>query len=107
MLGLLRQLEWIGKGDGWVGFGDTHKFVVFGDALGATHGTGFDLASAETDDEVRDGGVFGFAGTVRDDGSETISFGEIDRFDGFCERADLVDFNEDRVAGSFVDGFLE
>ena len=54
-----------------------------------------------------DGDVFGFAGAVAHDDAEIIFLGELDGFDGFGERADLVGLDEDGVAGSFFDSFLE
>ena len=42
-------------------FFDAEELVVFGDAVGAAGGAGFDLAGAGADGEVGDEGVFGFA----------------------------------------------
>ena len=103
----MQGLEGVSEREGGIGFGDAEEFVVFGDAVGAGHGASFDLAGAEADDEVGDGGVFGFARAVGDDGGEAVLFGEVDGADCFGEGADLVDFDEDRVAGFFVDSFLE
>src|SRR6266404_2593611 len=49
-------------------FLDAKELVVFGDAVGAAGGAGFDLAGGGGDGKVGDEGVFGFAGAVRNDG---------------------------------------
>jgi len=53
-------------GEDWVlkRFGDAEELVIFGYAVGAAERAGFDLAGAQTDCQVGDGGVFGFAGAV-------------------------------------------
>ena len=48
-------------------FFDAEELVVFGDAVGAGGGAGFDLAGACAYGEVGDKGVFGFAAAVADD----------------------------------------
>lgn len=45
-------------------FLDTEELVVLGDAVGAAHGTGFDLSAVGGDGDVGDGGILGFAGAV-------------------------------------------
>jgi len=47
---------------------DAKELIVFGDAVGAAGGAGFDLAGGGGDGEIGDEGVLGFAGTMRDDG---------------------------------------
>lgn len=54
-----------------------------------------------------DGGVFGFARTVRNDSGKATPFGEFDGFNTFRDGADLVNFNQDGIAGFFVDSSLE
>src|ERR1044071_5084863 len=47
---------------------DAEQLIVFGDAVGAAEGPGFDLAGIGGHGDVRDGGVLGFAGSMADDG---------------------------------------
>src|SRR3546814_20833192 len=57
--------------------------------------------------DVGDGGVLGFAGAMRDHRRVVGRVGHGDRFQGFGERADLVDLDQDRVAHAALDAFLE
>ena len=84
-------------------FFDAQQLVVLGDAVGAGGGAGFDLAGAGGDGEVGDEGVFGFAGAVGDDGGVAVAAGQVDGFEGFADRADLVDFDQDGVGDSLLD----
>ena len=63
---LLDEFEVFAEVLGLVGEGlfDAHKLVVFADAVGAAGAAGLDEAGVESDDEVGDGGVLGFAGAV-------------------------------------------
>ena len=49
-------------------FFDAEELVVFGHAVGAGGGAGFDLAAVGGDGDVGDGGVFGFAAAMGEDG---------------------------------------
>ena len=79
-------------------FLDAEELVVFGDAVGAAEGAGLDLAGVGGHGEVGDGGVLGLAGAVADDRGVAVLAGQLDGVEGLGEGADLVDFDEDRVA---------
>src|SRR5271168_1579982 len=85
------------------GFFDAEELVVFGDAVGAGGGAGFDLAGAHGDYEIGEEGVFGFAAAVGDDGGVIGFAGHFDGFDGFADGADLIELDEDGVADAFGD----
>ena len=70
----MREQELAEQGSAWETGGgaefffDAQELVVFGDAVGAAGGAGFDLAGAGGYGEIGDEGVFGFAGAVGNDG---------------------------------------
>ncbi len=107
--GILAFVPELGAVDGAVAefFFDAEELVVFGDAVAAGGGAGFDLAAVGGDGDVGDGGVFGFAGAVGEDRGVAVAHGELDGFEGFGEGADLVDLHEDGVGGFGFDAFLE
>ena len=88
-------------------FFDAEKLVVLGDAVGTAGGAGLDLAGGGGDGEVGDEGVFGFAGTVGDDGVVAGFAGELDGVDGFGDAANLIEFDENSIGDSFVDAARE
>ena len=76
-------------------FFDAEELVVFGDAIGAGGGAGFDLAGARAYGEIGDEGVFGFAAAVANDERCSRSDGRVRWLRGLeYDGADLVDFNE-------------
>src|SRR5688572_6652859 len=87
--------------------GDAEELVVLGDAVAARGGAGLDLAGVGRDGEVGDEGVFGLAGAVRDDRGVAGVLGGADRVEGFGERPDLVDLDQDRVGDAAGDAALE
>src|SRR5690606_38308607 len=70
-------------------FFDAQQLVVLGNAIGTAQGAGLDLASGGGNRQVGDGGVFGFAGTVRNHRRVTGGLGHLDGVEGFCQTADL------------------
>ena len=86
---------------------NAQELVVLGDAVGAAHGTGLDLAGVRRDGDVGDRGVLGFAGAVRGDGRVAGAVGHLDGVERLGERADLVDLDEDRVGGAELDALFE
>lgn len=82
-------LEVVEGFDAWVFGGiaklffDAEELVVFGNTIGSGHGTSLDLAGVESNDEVSDGGIFGFTGTVGDDAGPAISHGTLAGIKGF------------------------
>lgn len=87
-------------------FLDFEEAVVFGRAVGAAEGAGFDLAATVGHGQVGDGGVFGFPAAVGHDGSKVIGLGEVDGFYGFGEGANLVGLDEDGIGDRGVDPAL-
>src|SRR5271156_2571492 len=85
------------------GFLDAEELVVFGDAVGAGGGAGFNLAGAHSDDEIGEEGVFGFAAAMGDDGGVIGFAGHFYGFDGFTHGADLIELDEDGVADALGD----
>ena len=88
-------------------FFDAQQLVVFGEAVGAREGAGFDLSGVGADGEVGDEAVVGFAAAVRDDGAVAVGEGEADSAEGFAEAADLVGFDEDGVGDLLLDAALK
>src|SRR5690606_15121251 len=83
------------------------QLVVLGHAIAAAQRAGLDLGRGGGNGDVGDGGVFGFAGTMRNDGRIVGVVGHGDGFQGFGQSADLVDLDQDRVGGSGLDALLE
>ena len=88
-------------------FLDTEELVVFRDAVGAAEGTGLDLATVGRNRDISDGGVFGFTGTVGEDGGIAGFLGHFNRVEGLGEGTDLIDLNKDGVGGFGFDALLE
>ncbi len=61
---------------------DAHQLVVFADTVGAAGGAGLDLAGAERDGEVGDGGVLGFTGAVLHHGGVVVALRELHGVNG-------------------------
>src|ERR1700722_15562597 len=81
------------------------RFAAIGCIWGC--GAGFDLAGAGSNCEVGDECVFSFAGAVRNYRGVAVAAGEIDGVQSFADRADLVDFDQDRVGHVLVDSLLQ
>src|ERR1035437_6528839 len=77
--------------------------VVLGDAFASAHGTGLDLPTAHGYDEVRDESILGFTRAVRNNETPTRFAAQMDGVNGFADRANLVEFNQGRIAGSLSD----
>src|SRR5438128_1389698 len=65
-------------------FFNSQELVVFGDAIAAGGGAGFDLAAVGGDGEIGDGGVLGFAGAMREDRAVAVANGEVDGGESFA-----------------------
>ena len=86
---------------------DAEDLVELGKALGTGWGTGLDLAGAETNDDVGDGDVLGFAGAVGDHDTPVGGVRVLGGLDRLGEGTDLVDLEEEGVAGLELDGLLD
>src|SRR5713226_1357295 len=84
-------------------FFDAKELIVFGNAVGAAGGAGFDLAGGGGDGEIGDEGVLGFAGAMGNDGVVAGFACQFDGVDGFGDAADLVQLDENGVGDAFVD----
>ncbi len=86
---------------------DAEQAVVFRDALAAAERTGFDLTGTGGDGKIRDRRVFGFARSVADYRAIAVTHTEIDRLQGFRQRTDLIDLDQDRVRRVFINPRLQ
>src|SRR3954469_5992297 len=86
---------------------DPQKLVVFGHAVGARGGAGLDLPRVHGDSQVGDRGVFRLAAAMAGNAGVAIPMGQMNRRDGFGERADLVHFDQNAVGDAFVDSPLQ
>ena len=86
---------------------DAQELVVFRHAVGSAQTAGLDLAAIGRHSNVGDGRVLGFAGTMRDDGGVSVSFGQFDAIKRLGERADLVQFDENRIGHAHFDAFAQ
>ena len=86
---------------------DTQESVVLGNTLAARRSTSLDLAGAEGNDEVGDDGVLGLARAVRDHDAPAVRLRELRGLNGLRDRADLVDLEQETVAGLLLDGGLD
>src|SRR5579884_3887655 len=78
------------------------QLVVFGDPVRAACRAGLDLSGLEADREVGDEGVFGFAGTMRNDRGISVPPGQVDSVNRFRNSPDLVQLNEDGIGHALV-----
>src|SRR5687767_6974182 len=71
-------------------FLDAKQLVVFGGPIAAARRPGLDLAGGDPDGEVRDRGVLGFAGTMRNDRGVAGIARDRDGVERFGHRTDLI-----------------
>ena len=76
---------------------DAHQLIVFGGAVAAGQAAGLDLPAVGSDGEIGDGGVFGLAGAVADDGAPAGAMRDFDRFKRLGQGADLVELDQYRI----------
>ena len=77
---------------------NAQQLVVLCNTLGTAGSTGLDLAGVQRHGQIGNGGVLGLTGAVRADGGVTGLVSHLDGFQSFGNRADLVQFDQDRVA---------
>ena len=77
--------------------------VVFGGPFSTTWRTGFDIARLQANCQIRDGRIIRFSGTVRQNRAVPGVLCHLDHLHRLCQCADLVWFDEDRVAESLTD----
>jgi hypothetical protein len=81
------------------------SWLYLASAIGTRQRTGLDLHRISGHRDVGDGGVFGFAGAVRDHRGVARALGHLDGGEGFGQRADLVDLDQDGVGDALADAF--
>ena len=86
---------------------DLQKAVVFRDALAAAGRARLDLAHAGSHGKISDAGVVGLARTMRDDRAITVLTSNLDAFQRFRQRADLVQLDQNGVGDSILDALPE
>src|SRR4051812_48563716 len=86
---------------------DAQELVVLRDAIGAARRAGLDLSGSRRDGEVGDERVFRLTRPVRDDGEISRRTRHLDRLERFAQRADLVHFDQNRVADTILDATRE
>lgn len=88
-------------------FLDTQDLVVLAQSLWTAWRACFDLASRETDHQISNERVLRFSGTMGDHGAPAVALGEFVGVDGLGHAADLIDLQQQAVAGLLLDGCLD
>src|ERR1051325_1828945 len=88
-------------------FFDAEELIGHCRAIGTRKRSGFDLSGVGGDGEIGDEWIFSLAGTMRDDRRAPVSLRELDAVQSFRERADLVDFDQNRISHTQIDSFLQ
>jgi hypothetical protein len=86
---------------------DAQDLVELGETLASCGGTGLDLSAPDADDDIGDGHVFRFAGAVRHHDAPSSGEGIFGGLNSFGDGADLVDFEEEGIAGLELDGLFD
>lgn len=86
---------------------NTEDLVQLGQTLGAARSTGLDLARAETDSNVGNGDILGLTGAVGHHDTPVVGVGVLGGLDRLGQRTDLVDLEQESVAGLELDGLLD
>ena len=88
-------------------FFDSQKLIVLGDTIGTRKRARLDLPCVGRHGDVSYGCVFGLTRSMADHGRIAILFGKFDGIQGFSERADLVDLNQNRISNALSDPFAK
>lgn len=67
----------------------------------------YDLTTAKTNGDISNGDIFRFSRPMRDHNTPTCTVRILRGLDGFCDGANLVDLEQQRIAGFEIDGFLD
>src|SRR5204863_3660425 len=86
---------------------DAQELIVLRDAISAAEGAGLDLPGVRRDGNVRNRGVFGFAGAMTDHGGVAVLLRQLDRVQRFSKRANLVHLHEDRIRDALIDALAQ
>src|SRR5690606_10703313 len=88
-------------------FLDAQQLVVFSHAIGTRERASLDLHGVGCHSNVGNGGVFRFAGTVRNDSRVAGAFSHFNGSESFCQGADLVNLDENGVGDPLLNALLE
>ena len=88
-------------------FVDAEQLVVFADAVGAAGCAGLDLAGARCNCQIGDCRIFGFAAAMAHNGRPAGTASHINGFEGFGERADLVELDQNRICAAELDALCQ
>src|ERR1035437_7181721 len=86
---------------------DLQKAVVFCDALTAADGARLDLAHAGRHGKVGNAGVIGLARTMRDDRAIPVLTSNLNAFERFRHRADLIQLDQNGVGDAVFDALTK
>lgn len=86
---------------------NAENLVELGQALRTGRGTSLDLTGTDTDGNVSNGDIFGLARSVRDHDTPAIGVGVLGSLDRLGQCADLVDLEEEGIAGLELNGLLD
>lgn len=86
---------------------DAQDLVVLAQALRSAGRAGFDLTGGEADDQVGDERVLSLAGAMRHHRAPSVLLRQQMSVDGLGDGADLVDLQQQAVAGVLLDGGLD
>src|SRR5690606_28480164 len=88
-------------------FFDADQLVVFRNAVGAGKGARLDLARVGGHSQIGNGAVLRLAGAVGENNAETGLLRRLHGVQRLGQRADLVDLDQDRVTGLFINAALQ
>ena len=86
---------------------DAEDLVELGKTLRTGRSTSLDLASAETDDDVSNGDILSLTRTVGNHDTPAGGKGVLGGLGGLGDGANLVDLEEEGVAGLLLNGLLD
>ena len=81
--------------------------IVLGEPFRARHRADLDLSGRGGDGQVGDRRVLGLARAGRDDRAKTVFLCQPQRIEGLGERSDLIELDQDGVAGMALDSQLQ
>ena len=87
-------------------FLDAQELVVLGHAIGTAERASFDLTGISGHGYISDGGILCFSGTVGGNGGVACTMSHFDGIEGFRERANLIDLDEDGISASQFNAFF-
>src|SRR5579872_3567319 len=88
-------------------FFNPQQLVVLGNAVRTRCRSRLDLSRSRGHGQIRNERIFSFAGPVRNHRGISVPSRQVDGVERFADRADLVDLDQNRIAHSLVDSFLQ